>query len=116
MLMMMYTLVVVQAQERTEFTTKITPQKLSENKKHRVDKTDSDNIPLTVDIKYTKDHELKPGQYLEPVIIEPMKKIRLSRSTYKVSSFVDFRPYYRTFKAYRHYLLQFKETLMTHNT
>ena len=54
---------------------------------------------------------MKPGQYLEPVIFEPMEKIRLSRSTYKVSSFVDFRPYYRTFKAYGCYLLQFKQDL-----
>ena len=96
---------------KEEFTTKTPPQKLSENKKHRVDKTDTDNALLTVDIKYTQDHELKPGQYLELVIFEPMKKIRLSRSTYKVSSFVDFRPYYRTFKAYGHYLLQFKQDL-----
>ena len=109
--MMMYTLVVVQAQGWTEFTNKSPHQKLSENKKHKVDKTDTDDVPLTVDIKYTQDYELKPGQYLEPVIFEPMKKIRLSRSTYKVSSFVDFRPYYRTFKAYGHYLLQFKQDL-----
>ena len=89
----MYTLVVVQAEVWTEFTNKSPRQKLSENKKHKVDKTDIDDVPLTVDIKYTQDYELKPRQYLEPVIFEPMKKIRLSRSTYKVSSFVDFRPY-----------------------
>lgn len=72
---------------------------------------DPDTFQPTIDIKYTKDSELKPGQYLEPVIFRPMKKFRLSRSTYKVSSFVDFRPYYKTFRAYGRYLQQFKKDL-----
>ena len=105
MLMMICLLIAVPAKGQTDFTTRTPPRKLPENKTNRVDKSDIDNIPTTVDIKYTKDDDLKPGQYLEPVIFEPMKK---SRSTYKVSSFVDFRPYYRTYKAYGWYLQQFK--------
>ena len=44
---------------------------------------------------------------MEPVIFEPQKKIRLSRSTYKVNSYIDFKPYKETFKQFGHYLVRF---------
>ena len=44
---------------------------------------------------------------MEPVIFEPQKKIRLSRSTYKVNSFIDFKPYKETFKQFGHYMVRF---------
>ena len=91
--------------------TKTPPKCLPENKREKVDTVDPDTFQPTIDIKYTKDSELKPGQYLVPVRFEPMKKIRLSRSTYKVSSCVDFRPHYKTFKAYGRYLQQFRKDL-----
>ena len=34
---------------------------------------------------------LKAGEMIEPVVSEPKRKIRLSRSTYKVNSYIDFR-------------------------
>ena len=36
---------------------------------------------------------LKTGELIEPIVFEPKRKIRLSRSTYKVNSYIDFRPY-----------------------
>ena len=45
----------------------------------------------------SKTYKIKPGHKVEPVIFEP-QKIRLSRSTYKVNSYVDFKPYKETFK------------------
>ena len=44
---------------------------------------------------------------MEPVIFEPQKKIRLSRSTYKVNSYIDFKPYKETFKQFRYYMIRF---------
>ena len=35
---------------------------------------------------------LKAGEMIEPIVFEPKRKIRLSRSTYKVNSYIDFRP------------------------
>ena len=34
---------------------------------------------------------LKAGEMIEPIVFEPKRKIRLSRSTYKVNSYIDFR-------------------------
>ena len=44
---------------------------------------------------------------MEPVIFEPQKKIRLSRSTYKVNSYIDFKLYKETFKKFGHYMVRF---------
>ena len=63
---------------------------------------DIDGIP---DI--SKKYKIKPGDKMEPVIFEPQKKIRLSRSTYKVNSYIDFKPYKETFKQFGHYMFRF---------
>ena len=55
----------------------------------------------------SKKYKIKPGHEMEPVIFEPQKKIRLSRSTYKVNSYVDFKPYKETFKQFGHYMVRF---------
>ena len=41
----------------------------------------------------SKEHKIKVGNRIEPVIFEPQWKIKLSRSTYKVTSYVDFKPF-----------------------
>ena len=46
----------------------------------------------------SKEYQIKPGSRIEPVIFEPQRKIKLSRSTYKVNSYIDFKPYKETFK------------------
>ena len=67
--------------------------------------------PKTKDIGKIPDvsrkYKIKPGHKVEPVIFEPQRKIRLSRSTYKVSSYIDFKPYKETFKQFGHYMVRF---------
>ena len=47
---------------------------------------------------------LKAGGLIEPIVVEPKRKIRLSRSTYKVNSYIDFRPYQESFKKFEAYI------------
>ena len=54
---------------------------------------------------------LKAGEMIEPVVFEPKRKIRLSRSTYKVNSYIDFRPYQNSFKKFETYLHRFSRDL-----
>ena len=54
---------------------------------------------------------LKAGEMIEPIVFEPKRKIRLSRSTYKVNSYIDFRPYQKSFKKFETYLHRFSRDL-----
>ena len=50
-------------------------------------------------------HEaIKPGQYKYPVIFESIKDIRLSISSYQVTTFIDLTPYFEYFESYKGYL------------
>ena len=51
-----------------------------------------------IDDEMSEVEQLKTGKLIEPVVFEPKRKIRLSRSTYKVNSYIDFRPYQESFK------------------
>ena len=53
-------------------------------------------------ITVTKEH----GKY--PVIFEPLQNVQTSRSTYKVTSFIDFTPYLEYFQQFERYLEAFK--------
>ena len=53
---------------------------------------------------YSENSPLLQGQYPYPVIFEPIRHIKLSRSTYKVTSFIDFTPHIRTFESFEKYL------------
>ena len=54
---------------------------------------------------------LKRGQHVYPVLFEPIKHIKLSRSTYKVTSFIDFTPHIKTFESFENYLEQLSQDL-----
>ena len=54
---------------------------------------------------------LKVGEVIEPIVFEPKRKIRLSRSTYKVNSYIDFRPYQDSFKKFEAYIYRFSRDL-----
>ena len=54
---------------------------------------------------------LKAGEMIEPIVFEPKRKIRLGRSTYKVNSYIDFRPYQNSFKKFEAYLHRFSRDL-----
>ena len=56
---------------------------------------------------YAEHRKLKQGQYLYPVIFEPIKNIRLSISLYQVTTFVDLGPYFEYFESYERYLNNF---------
>ena len=51
----------------------------------------------------------------EPVIFEPIRNIRLSRATYKVTSYINFDPYLTNFDKFGRYLTSFKEDLTDEN-
>ena len=55
----------------------------------------------------SEEHEIKVGNRIEPVIFEPQHKIKLSRSTYKVTSYVNFKPYKQAFKQFGQYMRKF---------
>ena len=49
------------------------------------------------------------GKY--PVIFEPLQNVQTSRSTYKVTSFIDFTPYLDYFRQFEGYLEAFKASI-----
>ena len=56
-------------------------------------------------MEMSRKYKIKPGHRV--VIFEPQRKIRLSRSTYKVNSYIDFKPYKETFKQFGQYMVRF---------
>ena len=58
-------------------------------------------------IEMSNEYQIKPGSRVEQVIFEPQRKIKLSRSTYQVNSYVDFKPYKETFKQFGYYMNKF---------
>ena len=46
--------------------------------------------------------------WLHPVIFEPQNKIQLTRSTYQVTTFLDFAPFINGFKKVQNYIQNFK--------
>ena len=49
------------------------------------------------------------GKY--PIIFEPLQNVQTSRSTYKVTSFIDFNPYLEYFQQFERYLEAFKTSI-----
>ena len=52
-----------------------------------------------------------PGQQPNSVLFEPLVHIRLSRSTYKVTTFIEFAPYIQSFQNFEGYLHKFVQDL-----
>ena len=52
-----------------------------------------------------------PDTSAEPVIFEPIRNIKLSRATYKVTSYINFEPYLLNFMKFNEYLQAFKADL-----
>ena len=55
----------------------------------------------------SEEHEIKVGNRIKPITFEPQRKIKLSRSTYKGTSYVDFKPYKQAFKQFGQYMRTF---------
>ena len=64
-----------------------------------------------LDDKMSEIELLKSGEMTEPIVFEPKRKIRLSRSTYKVNSYIDLKPYQNSFKKFETYLHRFSRDL-----
>ena len=60
---------------------------------------------------YSDVETIIPGQQPTSVLFEPMVHIRLSRSTYKVTTFIEFAPYIQSFRNYEGYLHKFVQDL-----
>ena len=56
-----------------------------------------------------------PGQQAYPVQFEPLAHVRLSRSTYKITTFIEFKPYIESFRKFQNYLETFLEDLKDPN-
>ena len=84
-----------------------TLKKQGKNKKIYITETTLEGREAFERIKMLKEYQIKPGSRIEPVIFEPQRKIKLSRSTYKVNSYIDFKPYKETFKHFGHYMNRF---------
>ena len=56
---------------------------------------------------------LNDQEWVHPVIFEPLYKIRLTHSSYKLTTFVNFAPFLRGFQRVRDYLVAFKKDLET---
>ena len=51
------------------------------------------------------------SKFVESVIFEPQPRIMLSRSMYKVTSFIDFMPYREAFKQFETFFRKFKNNI-----
>ena len=50
---------------------------------------------------------MNPNNWVHSVIFEPQLKIQLRRSSYKVTSFLDFQPFLQGFQSVSRYLMNF---------
>ena len=51
------------------------------------------------------------GHGKHPIIFQPLQNVQTSRSTYKVTSFIDFTPYLEYFQQFERYLEAFKTSI-----
>ena len=65
--------------------------------------------------KQTTPSKVDTDMNTEPVIFEPIRNIKLSRATYKVTSYINFDPYLTNFNKFDRYLSAFKEDLANEN-
>ena len=61
---------------------------------------------------YQSIQPILPGQQAYPVQFEPLAHIRLSRSTYKVTTFIEFKPYIASFLRCQRFLELFLTDLV----
>ena len=78
------------------------PLSHSKNQKDFVTNSPKRKDANELDDEMSEIEPLKAGEMIEPIVFEPKRKIRLSRSTCKVNSYIDFRPYQDSFKKFEH--------------
>ena len=87
------------------------PLPYNRNQKHFTTNPPKRKNANELDEEMSEIEPLKTGGMVEPIVFEPKRKIRLSRSTYKVNSYIDFRPYQNSFKKFEAYLNRFSRDL-----
>ena len=87
------------------------PLSYNKNQKNFVTNSPKRENANELDDEMSEIEPLKAGEMIEPIVFEPKRKIRLSRSTYKVNSYIDFRPYQNSFKKFETYLHRFSRDL-----
>ena len=87
------------------------PLPYNRNQKHFTTNPPKRENANELDEEMSEIEPLKAGGMVEPIVFEPKRKIRLSRSTYKVNSYIDFRPYQNSFKKFEAYLNRFSRDL-----
>ena len=80
-------------------------RRVQNNMKTRLSQSISNENP------YRNIRPVLPGQKPYPVQFEPLAHIRLSRSTYKVTTFIEFAPYIQSFNNFNQYLESFLKDL-----
>ena len=76
---------------------------------------EGEDPPLVDDSFMSPPRPIQEGQKAEPVIFEPEPRIRVSRSTYKVYSYIDFQTYIDSFKRLGTYLHSFYDNVYRYN-
>ena len=69
--------------------------------------TDPEYHPINNENPYSDRVGLKPGVKVDPVIFEPLRNVKLSRSTFKVTSFIDFSDTVQSFYVFEDFLNRF---------
>ena len=87
------------------------PLSHNENQKDFVTVSPNKGNANELDDEMSEIEPLKAGELIEPIVFEPKRKIRLSRSTYKVNSYIDFRPYQDSFKKFKAHIHRFSRDL-----
>ena len=54
---------------------------------------------------------IKSNQWVHSVIFEPLPKVKLTRLSYQVTTFLDFHPFFGGFEKVNDYIEQFKKDL-----
>ena len=54
---------------------------------------------------------VKPNQWVYSLIFEPLAKVKLTRSSYQVTTFLDFQPFIDEFEKVNDYIKQFKKDM-----
>ena len=87
------------------------PLSHNENQKDFATNSPNKGNANELDDEMSEIEPLKAGELIEPIVVEPKRKIRLSRSTHKVNSYIDFRQYQDSFKKYEVYIHRFSRDL-----
>ena len=66
-------------------------------------------MPSTAELSETPPENKQ--DWLHPVIFEPQNKIQLTRSTYQVTTFIDFAPFMNGFNNVQKYIEAFKDDI-----